>query len=238
MSNRFSGVNEVEIVPPKESVNIVQVERQGKGSTMLARGRFAPAGAVSAKLIKNGTKAPILWKLKNNLRWRFIWNRFTFNLAFKFTKLTGILTTVGSLQAKVWHADGTYTDYGVVAHGLVTDAFVADMVDELQAGTTFGLYSYHESGTGVVAADNNDIDIGTPAGPARVSGTQIEGASAWIFKSVATIVYTGTLAITEHGFFNHLTAGTMMDRHVFAAINVDNTDQIEFTYELTCTAEV
>ena len=54
-----------------------------------------------------------------------------------------------------------------------------------------------------------------------------------IYKSVGTITYTTTKAITEHGLFNIVTAGILMDRHTFTAINVVNTDQIEFTYELT-----
>jgi len=42
--------------------------------------------------------------------------------------------------------------------------------------------------------------------------------------------------VTEHGLFNASSAGTLMDRTVFSAINVVNGDSIQFTYELTATA--
>ena len=120
---------------------------------------------------------------------------------------------------------------------MITTAFVNYMVDELQAETTaWGDFKFHDSGVGVTSAAVGDTDIETTDGEARVTGTQIEGATPEIYKSVGTITYTSSLAITEHGLFNIVTAGILMDRHTFTAINVVNTDQIEFTYELTVTS--
>jgi hypothetical protein len=76
----------------------------------------------------------------------------------------------------------------------------------------------------------------TTDGESRATGTQVEGASANIYKSVGTIAYTTTKAITEHGLFNDATAGTLMDRTKFAAVNVVSGDSIEFTYQLTVSA--
>jgi len=97
-------------------------------------------------------------------------------------------------------------------------------------------------GHDVVVNDRGAQDIGryttaieTTDGEARVTGTQTESA-ANAYRSVGTITYTTTKAITEHGLFNDLTAGTLMDRTVFAAINVVNTNAIEFTYTITITA--
>jgi len=53
---------------------------------------------------------------------------------------------------------------------------------------------------------------------------------------VGTIAYTTTKAITEHGIFNDPTAGTLMDRTVFSAINVVSGDSVQYTYTLTLTA--
>ena len=134
-------------------------------------------------------------------------------------------------------ADGSRVDYGVVAHGLVTTAWVNFLVDNLQADTTeFGDLKFHDSGVGVTGATIGDTDIETTDGEARVTGTQAEGASANIYQTVGTITYTTTKAITEHGVFTQVTGGTMVDRHTFTAINVVNTDQIEFTYEYTANA--
>ena len=72
----------------------------------------------------------------------------------------------------------------------------------------------------------------------RATGTQLEGATTNIYKTVATITFTGTHAVSEHGLFSAATAGTMMDRSVFSpADNVVNLDEIEYTYQLTVVAE-
>jgi len=101
---------------------------------------------------------------------------------------------------------------------------------------SFDDFKYHDSGTGTTAEASSDVGLGTPWGGARSTGTQIQGSTAVKYKSVATTTYTGTFAITEHGLFNAATGVTLMDRSVFAAINVVNGNQIEFTYELTVAA--
>ena len=121
-----------------------------------------------------------------------------------------------------------------VRNRVVTNAYVNLLVDELQANqAAHSDFKYHDSGTGTAAESAGDTALGTPCGEARDTGTQVEGASANIYKSVATTTYTATKAITEHGLFNATTAGVLMDRSVFAAINVVSGNQIEFSYELS-----
>lgn len=61
-----------------------------------------------------------------------------------------------------------------------------------------------------------------PASPAKTQ------PSADVLQCVGTIAYTGTLAITEFGWFGP--GGTVLfQRHTFAAINVVSGDSIEFT---------
>lgn len=120
------------------------------------------------------------------------------------------------------------------SYRVVTDAFVAFVVDQLQAETSaFGDFKYHDSGIGVGAEAAGDTALGTAWGGARTVGTQTEGATANIYKSVATTTYNATKAITEHGLFNAAAGVTLMDRSVFSAINVVDTDKIEWTYELS-----
>lgn len=125
----------------------------------------------------------------------------------------------------------------VVVDRKITDAFVAYMVDSLQ-GTqgNWVNFKYHDSGTGTDAEAVGNTGLGTPWGGARSVGTQTEDGAANKYKSVATTTYTGSFAITEHGLFNQSAGGTLMDRSVFAAINVVNGNQIEWTYVLTVTA--
>jgi hypothetical protein len=124
----------------------------------------------------------------------------------------------------------------VVKNKCVTNAFVNLLVDELQSDqATFNSFKYHGSGTGTADESASDTALGTEV-ETRNTGTQTEGSSPNIYKSVATHTYGNTYAITEHGLFNASTAGTLMDRSKFAAINVVSGNQIEFTYELTCSS--
>lgn len=144
----------------------------------------------------------------------------------------GDITPVGRLHAVVLRADGSVEDRGLVSTKVVTDAGVAYLVDAMQGTVEPENLRWHASGTGVTAEAASQTALVTETG-SRVSGTLAEGASANIFRTVATVSYTSTLAITEHGIFSASTVGTLLDRSVFSAINVINGDSIQFTYELT-----
>lgn len=116
---------------------------------------------------------------------------------------------------------------------VVTDAFVNFLVDQLQSSTgEIAAFKWHASGEGTNAEAAGDTSLQTEV-ETRDSGTQTEGASANIYKSVATHEYGGSFAITEHGLLDADTAGTLLDRTVFGAVNVSSGEKIEFTYELT-----
>lgn len=151
----------------------------------------------------------------------------------------GVMEITSALSAKVYRANGKIENLGVIARKKVTDAFVAYLVDSLQDSTTSPMddFKYHDSGTDNTAENKTDTALGTPCGVARVSGSQAEGATANIYKTIATITYDGTYAVVEHGVFSASTGGTLADRSVFTAINVNNNDSIQFTYELTCNSE-
>ena len=188
------------------------------------------SGKMSAK-VKRAPTAPLSWKLSNlpNLVKGF-WKE-------SIASLFGLPAFFGHLYVRVIKKDGEIVNYGLVSNRVVTTAFVNEMVDQLQTETsTWGDFKYHDSGVGTTGAVVGDTDIETTDGESRVTGSQEEGASANIYKSIGTIGYTTTKAITEHGLFNASTSGILLDRHVFSAINVDNGDSIQFTYELTCTA--
>jgi len=153
-------------------------------------------------------------------------------------KVWGYVDMSATLSARVIRKDGTVENLGLISRRKVTVAFVNFLVDQLQAETSeFGDFKYHDSGTGTTGESNTDTALETPCGESRDAGTQLEGASANIYKTVATHTYAGSFAITEHGLFSQATGATLMDRSVFSAINVTSGDKIEFTYELTCNAE-
>ena len=177
-----------------------------------------------------------LYKIRNALRWSFIrgWLQ-TLVANFSVNAFGGVALT-SALNATLIKADGTRFDLGVVSRRVVTNAFVAFVVDQLQTETSvFGDFKYHDSGVGTTAEAAGDTGIETTDGESRATGTQTESASN-AYRSVGTISYTTTKAITEHGLFNDSSAGTLMDRSVFSAVNVVNGDSIQFTYTITFTA--
>ena len=192
------------------------------------------SGSHTAK-VKRAPRAPLAWRVRNALRWSFIRGWVANRIAVLFSFFTGIPTLTAQLDIRLIKANGQIVNYGTVGYRVVTTAFVNFLVDQLQAeDATIGDFKFHDSGVGTTAEAVGDTDIETTDGESRATGTQTEGASANIYKSVGTIAYTTTKAITEHGLFNASTAGTMMDRTVFSAINVGNGDSIEHTYQLTC----
>lgn len=198
-------------------------------------GRISFSGNLAAK--KLAAKRPSLrWMISNALRPAYIKGLFAQYVGIPVAHKLGSLVALGTLEAVHIAADGTRTRYGVVSRRVVTNAFVNFVVDQLQIETSvFGDFKFHDSGVGTTAEAAGDTGIETTDGESRATGTQTESA-ANAYRSVGTISYTTTKAITEHGLFNDASAGTLMDRSVFSAINVVNGDSIQFTYTLTLTA--
>jgi hypothetical protein len=170
-----------------------------------------------------------LYQLRN-------WKAHMRALLFGDSNTDGVVTLRGELSALLTRADGKVIDLGVVSRRVVTTAGVNFIRDDFNAGTTdISNMNFHDSGTGVAAEAIGDTDLGTVAGPTtRATGVQSAPASKQ-YRTTGTITYAGALAITEHGVFSSATrgAGTLLDRSVFAAINVASGDSIQFQYTLT-----
>jgi len=180
-------------------------------------------------------RAPIIWRLRNTLQYPYIRGWFAEKL-LPVAGTAGLMSAIGRTSAVLIKKDGTRVNYGILGRRVVTTAFVSFVVDQLQTETSvFGDFKFHDSGVGTTAENAGDTIIETTDGESRATGTQTE-ASATVYKSVGTIAYTTSKAITEHGLFNDATAGTLMDRTVFSAINVVSGDSVEFTYQLTVSA--
>lgn len=137
-------------------------------------------------------------------------------------------------------------DFGVVSNRLVTDNGVAFLVDAWQNIVELESEKYHGLGTGTTAEAQTDTALVTEltteyTGNVRATGTTVEGATANVFRTVATnTLDSGTPAVTEHGIFDQAATGggVLWDRSVFAAINLvgANGDGLTTTYDLTATA--
>jgi hypothetical protein len=198
-------------------------------------GNLGISGGVVATLIKR-ERAPLYWQVRNTMRLAFVVGWLGYHLGHLYSKVFGAPVLLGKLEAVIRRRDGSVIDYGTLGYRVVTTAFVNFVVDQLQTETSvFGDFKYHDGGVGTTAENITNTTMETTDGESRSAGTQTESA-ANAYQSVGTIAYTTTKAITEHGLFNDATAGTLMDRTVFAAINVVNGDSIQFTYTLTLTA--
>ena len=126
------------------------------------------------------------------------------------------------------------------AHGLVTTGganFLASDFASGQASPRISSMNFHDSGTGTTAATSTDSGLQTQAGPAtRATGVQSNPATNQ-YKTVGTITYAGSYAITEWGLFNQAAqGGTMWDHRIVGAINVISGDSIQWSYSLTISA--
>lgn len=184
-----------------------------------------------------GARAPLAWRMRNALRVAFVWGWLAHVLGRLYSRMFGPPVLLGKMSAVLIRRDGTTLNYGVLGYRVVTTAYVNLLIDELQSSqAAHSTFLYHDSGTGTTAEAAGDTGLLTKVETGRATGTQTEGASSNIYRSVGTISYTATHAVTEHGLFNASSGGTLMDRTVFSAINVVNGDSIQFTYELTATA--
>lgn len=153
---------------------------------------------------------------------------------------TGVLG-VGRLYATIIRADGRIEHLGLVSTKLVTDAGVAYIVDDWDGGANvIDNFNYHGCGTGTTAEAAGDTALVTESTTAlnpdstRATGTKSQ-PSANVMRTVGTVTFDASAAITEHGVFSQAAAGggTLLDRSVFSAINVASADSIQFTYSLT-----
>lgn len=132
---------------------------------------------------------------------------------------------------------------GVVSRKLVTDNGVAFIVDAFQNSVELENMKFHGLGTGSTAENAADSALVTEltteyTGNVRATGSTTEGATANIYRTVGTnTLDSGTPALREHGIFSQAATGggVLLDRSVFAAINLDGTagDGLQSTYDLT-----
>ncbi len=157
-----------------------------------------------------------------------------------------IPTLIGTLGAQIVRGGGERIDLGIISTRVVTTAGVTKVVDALRNNdvATIALFKFHGMGTGTTAEAIGDTALVTEltteyvTNSTRPTGTQTNNG-ATVYQTVATVTLdSGTPAITEHGVFSASSAGTLLDRSVFSAVNLvgSNSDAIQFTYNLTISA--
>lgn len=123
-----------------------------------------------------------------------------------------------NLRADLFHK-GNWQGFKDLGSGLVTNVGVMAMANDFAWTTisasnlslaTLRLANGHATGTGTTAAATTDIKLETPStngGETRSTGSQslVSAANSQIYRTVATLNYTGTEAVTEWGLFTSST---------------------------------
>lgn len=182
------------------------------------------------------------WRQANLLNlWRGAWRVKAQQAA---SRVTHCPAAFGSLWGRVIRGDGRVLDLGLMSMRVVTDAGVGFIVDAFQNLTELENMKYHGFGTGSTAEAAGQTalvtELTTQYNPdsTRPTGSTTE-AAANIYRTVATLSPDsgGTIAVTEHGVFSATSAGVMLDRSVFSAVNlVAGSDSLQVTYDLTFTS--
>ena len=121
---------------------------------------------------------------------------------------------------------------------LVTNAGFAGVASRIGGAGAEAVFTYIALGTGVVAAAVTDTTLGTEittGGGARSNATASR-VTTTVTNDTAQLQYTFTFsagfAITESGVLNAASAGVLLCRQVFSAVNVVSTDQLQITWKI------
>jgi hypothetical protein len=228
------------------------------GSATIAR-RFGPSGSLTTKHLRPSARpisvrAPLWHPLPVGLSWTAYLRSLRLELLLRarlarkglwrgLVAAQGIVG-VSRLYATVRRADGRIERLGLISTKLITDTGVAFLVDDWDNnGTDLTTMNFHGCGTGTNAENQTDSALQTESttvlnpDSTRATGTRSQPAANQ-YRSVGTLTFDGSAAVTEHGILSQSATGggVLWDRSQFSAINVVNGDSIQFTYTCTVSA--
>lgn len=201
-----------------------------------------PPAVKFADILAHGTPQRGLSDEVNQWRLRNVRNLWRGARRIAAARAMGIGHVYGALFITVTRGNGDVVPYGLASLRVVTDVGVAYIVDAFQNSVELENMKYHGYGTGGTAESASQTALVTElttqyaSDSTRPTGTTTEGATANIYRTVATLSPDtgGTIAITEHGIFSASSSGVMLDRSLFSAVNlVAGSDSMTTTYDLT-----
>lgn len=177
-------------------------------------------------LDKDGNIKPIwqenwlhTWLMKHGF-YNPLWVKIPFLLGYwKTAKVVKNLITSAGKAAMASRCNGAGGEAAFTSIGLGTGTTAANVADTaLEAG---------KLGDGTV--DGGVHILATASVTASRVTTTVTNDTAQL---VGTAAFTATVAVTESGVFNANTAGVLLCRQVFSAINVVNGDSIQVTWKV------
>jgi hypothetical protein len=157
----------------------------------------------------------------------------------------GALSIVGHLWLATIDRFGHQQDLGLAGCRVVTTAGVNFIVDAFQNLVELENMKFHGVGTGTTAESSAQTALVTElttqyaSSNTRPTGTTTEQAgNSNVYETAATITVSATVALTEHAIFSQASnaGGTMLDRTLFSAVNLNSGESLQATYDFTLTA--
>lgn len=156
---------------------------------------------------------------------------------FQWNILGKFLAKFLNISNLKWNILGSYTDE-MIMKNLVTDAGKAGIASRINGATAEAVFDYIAIGTGTTAAAAGDTALVseiTTGGGARAQDASPTRETTDVTNDTAvldvTYTFTSSFAVTESGVLNAASAGTLLNRQVFSAINVVNTDVLTVTHK-------
>ena len=132
---------------------------------------------------------------------------------------------------------GNYADQMVVSN-LVMNVGMAGVASRINGAGAEVAFTYIAIGIGTTAVAAGDTQLDseiTTGGGARAVATASR-VTTDVTNDTAQLVltynFTDTFAVTESGVLNAASAGTLLARQVFSAVNVVNGDSLQITWKL------
>lgn len=207
------------------------------------RGECSTSGTITMQVTRGPkrVKAPLRWRVRNWLRMLVsgelilpLWVWIVRTLSPR-----GVAVVTAELRATVTRADGTVVDYGLLGRHLVTTAGKEFLASSFNNVVEPEVMKYHGFGTGTNAAAIGDTALQTEltteyaTNNTRPTGTQSNVGAT--YTTAGTLAPDSPVAITEWGLFSQAanSGGALLDRQVFAAVNLGTTDTMTVTYVFT-----
>ena len=161
---------------------------------------------------------------------------------FQPNKLVLLLIKKGIVNAKSKFAKtpflfGMYRNEMTIAN-LITNTGMAGVASRINGAGAEAAFTYVAIGTGTTAAAAADTTLETEittgggsraAATASRTTTDVTNDTA---RLVLTYNFTATIAVTEAGALNAASAGVLLNRQVFTAVNVTSGDSLQVTIDV------
>lgn len=148
-----------------------------------------------------------------------------------------VVKPVGELMIEHRSANGALKETRHIKN-LITSAGKAGMASRCNGDGAEAAFTYLALGTGTGAAAAGDTTLGTEStdsGLARAAATcsrvttTVTNDTAQLLKQWTA---SGSVAVTESGVLNAASAGTLLARQVFSAINCVSGDTLQITWKI------